>query len=584
MPVHEVWEAVADTNQLNRYAGLFAVNFTPFQKDAKQIIRKGKATAFGVVPIEWIENVFEWVNESHYSVERIYTKGPLKRVIWKVIVEKVNENHTIMKLDGRFTYQNLFGKAALHIETLPQLRKMFNYVSMFEKTEKNYRKTAHFTPLAQVDEKRLTELAKQLGEILDEQRMIERLLFTLRMAPDDLVKKLQPYKWAEDFGFDRGKTIELFLLANEVGLVNYEWNMMCPNCRVPKNRVTSLRLVKTTVHCDLCGVDFEMDFDKYIEMIFTVHPSIRKVSNEVFCLNGPFNSPHIVGQFRIGPNEEKVVDWTPMTENLRMRVLKDNLQVQLGNVEDLQEQVIIYNSLGFVGERFNQAQQFRIINESEEEIVLAVEKVDWDSFALTAREVTSLQLFRNLLPAEVLAPGIEIGVSTLTVMFTDLKDSTRLYEEIGDSLAYADVKRHFDYLEKQISTHHGSIVKTIGDSVMAVFIKNEDALDAAIAIQQQMPDLNETLSHPVSIKVGFHAGPVIAVNANDVLDYFGRTVNMAARVQQQSTGDDIVITEEVYKTLSRKGTKVLPCDVEPFVVTLHGVDNHQSLYRLTVVK
>lgn len=584
MPVHEVWEAVADTNQLNRYAGLFAVNFTPFQKDAKQIIRKGKATAFGVVPIEWIENVFEWVNESHYSVERIYTKGPLKRVIWKVIVEKVNENHTIMKLDGRFTYQNLFGKAALHIETLPQLRKMFNYVSMFEKTEKNYRKTAHFTPLSQVDEKRLTELAKQLGEILDEQRMIERLLFTLRMAPDDLVKKLQPYKWAADFGFDRGKTIELFLLANEVGLVNYEWNMMCPNCRVPKNRVTSLRLVKTTVHCDLCGVDFEMDFDKYIEMIFTVHPSIRKVSNEVFCLNGPFNSPHIVGQFRIGPNEEKVVDWTPMTENLRMRVLKDNLQVQLGNVEDLQEQVIIYNSLGFIGERFNQAQQFRIINESEEEIVLAVEKVDWDSFALTAREVTSLQLFRNLLPAEVLAPGIEIGVSTLTVMFTDLKDSTRLYEEIGDSLAYADVKRHFDYLEKQISTHHGSIVKTIGDSVMAVFIKNEDALDAAIAIQQQMPDLNETLSHPVSIKVGFHAGPVIAVNANDVLDYFGRIVNMAARVQQQSTGDDIVITEEVYKTLSRKGTKVLPCDVEPFVVTLHGVDNHQSLYRLTVVK
>lgn len=583
LPVREVWEVVADTNQLNRYVGLFAVDFKPFQTDAKRIIRKAKATAFGLVPIEWVENVFEWVNESHYSVERIYTTGPMERVIWKVSVLEEDADRTTVKLEGRFTYRNLIGQAALHFGTLPQLRKILEYVAIYENIHKNDRKTSLSRSSATVDKARLDGLAERLTELFDENDMIQRLLNTLQTAPDENVNKLQPYKWADDFGFERTKTIELFLLANEVGLVNYEWSMMCPNCRVPKDRVTSLKLMKTSIHCDLCGVDYEMDFDRYIEMTFTVHPSVRKVNNEIYCINGPANSPHIVGQFRVGPKEEIVVKWNPLNDNMRLRVLRNNAQAMVDAYNGLKEQVIKYGRLGFSQQSFDQADAFTIINDSEEEIVLAIEKTEWDAFALTAREVTSLQLFRNLLPAEVLAPGVEIGVGTLTVLFTDLKGSTKLYEEIGDALAYADVKRHFDYLEKQIAAHKGTIVKTIGDSVMAVFITDDDALSAALAIQREMDELNQVLSHPISIKIGFHTGPVIAVNANDVLDYFGRTVNLAARVQHQSVGDDIVLTKEVYESLSGHSETLQNCTIQPFTEILRGMEKEIALIRIKKV-
>src|SRR5690606_24265723 len=132
----------------------------------------------------------------------------------------------------------------------------------------------------EVDEERLAMLATRLREVFKEEQMIEQLLHTIRKDSDEVVQKIQPYWWADRFGFNRQQAIELFLLANEIGLVNYGWSMMCPNCRVPKQQVSSLKQMKTAVHCDLCGVDYELDFDRYIEMTFAIHPSVRKVTND----------------------------------------------------------------------------------------------------------------------------------------------------------------------------------------------------------------------------------------------------------------------------------------------------------------
>ena len=63
-----------------------------------------------------------------------------------------------------------------------------------------------------------------------------------------------------------------------------------------------------------------------------------------------------------------------------------------------------------------------------------------------------------------------IGVKDITILFTDLKGSTALYERIGDLKAFSLVHRHFDSLEQVINNHNGAIVKTIGDAVMATFL------------------------------------------------------------------------------------------------------------------
>ena len=80
-------------------------------------------------------------------------------------------------------------------------------------------------------------------------------------------------------------------------------------------------------------------------------------------------------------------------------------------------------------------------------------------------------------------------------------------------------------------------MKTIGDAVMAVFPRPEAAVQAALEMQQKIGAFNRAhhIEPPLVIKLGVHQGPMIAINANNRLDYFGRTVNIAARVQGEAS-------------------------------------------------
>src|SRR4029453_19666001 len=97
-----------------------------------------------------------------------------------------------------------------------------------------------------------------------------------------------------------------------------------------------------------------------------------------------------------------------------------------------------------------------------------------------------MQEFRGLFAAEVLAPGQEIGVQNLAILFSDLKDSTALYECIGDAQAYGWGQGHFTFLIDCITLHQGALVKTIGDAVMAVFPRPEAAVQAALGRRKTM--------------------------------------------------------------------------------------------------
>ncbi|HRG08884.1 MAG TPA: hypothetical protein PLJ08_09925, partial [Cyclobacteriaceae bacterium] len=71
----------------------------------------------------------------------------------------------------------------------------------------------------------------------------------------------------------------------------------------------------------------------------------------------------------------------------------------------------------------------------------------WSDQAATAADVTILQVFRDLFSSEVLRAGEEISVGSMTLMFTDLRNSTKLYRDIGDAPAYGRVREHFEVLE-----------------------------------------------------------------------------------------------------------------------------------------
>ena len=213
-------------------------------------------------------------------------------------------------------------------------------------------------------------------------------------------------------------------------------------------------------------------------------------------------------------------------------------------------------------------------------LLLIVEQAAWGTDGVSAALVTSLQEFRHLFAAQVLAPGVGVAVRSLTVLFSDLKDSTALYERVGDSAAYVRVRDHVAVLQAVIADHRGALVKTIGDAVMAVFSVSSDAVAAGLAIHTQIAAYNTDPNHdPLCVKLGLHCGPCIAINANGVLDYFGSTVNIAARVQGISAGDDLILTAAVAQDAG-VAALLAAQPMDSFSTTLKGLAQVFTLYRV----
>jgi class 3 adenylate cyclase len=111
------------------------------------------------------------------------------------------------------------------------------------------------------------------------------------------------------------------------------------------------------------------------------------------------------------------------------------------------------------------------------------------------------------------------------------------------------VREHYAVLTRAVREHDGAVVKTIGDAVMAAFTDPLNALEAALTIRDAIAAFNRQLaaddgdSIAILVKIGLHSGACIAVTLNDRLDYFGGTVNLAARLEAQSAGGDIVLSE-----------------------------------------
>ena len=128
-------------------------------------------------------------------------------------------------------------------------------------------------------------------------------------------------------------------------------------------------------------------------------------------------------------------------------------------------------------------------------------------------------------------------------------------------------------------------MKTIGDAVMAAFACVDDAMAAALAMQRgvQIWCAGAGIEPPLVLKIGEHHGPALAVTANDRLDYFGRTVNVAARVAAAARGGDVVVVRELLdEEPLRRLLEVAGVRIEHLRVELRGVEAERELARIVV--
>jgi len=339
-------------------------------------------------------------------------------------------------------------------------------------------------------------------------------------------------------------------------------------------------------HCNTCQINFDVNFDQNVEVIFRPNSSIRRVDASIeFCVGSPQRQPHIVFSLVVPPHEQ--LPFNTILEAGRYRLTASSMEGSQTLTASNDGPAIMdfhADKLGWSSDflKIGLTPNIRLFNDSDFTQTFQMERIIWSDQAATAADVTTLQVFRDLFSSEVLRADEEISVGSMTLMFTDLRNSTKMYREIGDAPAFGRVREHFEILEQAVAKEEGAIVKTMGDAVMAAFRKPVSAVRAIWDVQRE---LTARGIPPLSIKVGVHHGPCIVVNLNDRLDYFGSAVNIAARLPHFSAGGELILSgeirndPEVTEFLARNSA---PNSVSRFQSELRGYDNSMEMWRVKI--
>jgi class 3 adenylate cyclase len=548
----DLWPLVADTNRFNRDTGL-----PPLQSASD--VRQPNARRFlhfrrmGIL-VEWEEDPFEWVYPHHFGVTRHYTHGPVAEMQARVILEPHPEGGTQLTYEVWATPKNLLGLLAIPIQigwiSARQFSAIFHQYDHQATSQPAAAPSTHHVQLTQGAQGRLENIHRQLLQSGFSGELVEKLISLTKEADDLDLVHIRPYALADAWQSPRRKTLELFLWATRLGLLEFRWDTLCPHCRKSPSSLKSLHEIEASQHCPSCDADFTVNFDQTVELTFRPNPAIRKIrESQQFCIAGPQTTPHVVVQELIRPGEESILmpNLDPGQYRLRLLETPGNQALQV-SPEGEMEATFRIGPEGWEVQKLWLSTSSRLIFENAlpSEQLFILERTAWNAQATPAADVTALQTFRDLFASEALRPNEAISVGSLVLVFTDLRGSTRLYREVGDATAFGSVMEHFDVLREEIAKAGGAVVKTIGDAVMAVFRRPVETLQVMLNAQRLLA-LPAPGSRPFWLKVSIQYGPVIAINANDLLDYFGTQVNLAARMVELSTGEDIIISESVFQ-------------------------------------
>ncbi len=582
-PPAAVWPILADTVRFNEAAGLPRYKVSETLQDDGSVRFEGRMKR-GPLSIAWREIPVNWVTNCWFEHRREFLGGPLKDLTARF------ELHAAA--DGK----GCRGDYTLTATPANLLGRLLLKAGFFENTARTFARLAadadrfaagaaavpfSFTapqPDAAL-KARIETLVAEIEASGHGHGLARRLADHVLTAQEADLAHIRPLVLARDWQAAERNVIELCLEAVRAGLLTMRWDLLCPRCRVPKAAVPSLDELPKGAHCATCNIDYERDFSRNVELSFAPAPVVRALGSGEHCLFGPMSTPHIWLQRSLAPGARLTEPCDLPAGSYRLRSLEagPEVEVVLAPGAGLPEVVLTGDAVELGSPAAPGAVVLR--NSANRPLTVIVEERRWARDALTADRVTALQAFRDLFSDQVLRPGDEVAVARVALLFTDLRRSTDLYGRIGDAAAYNLVRDHFAFLGGIVRRHDGALVKTIGDAIMAAFASPADALAAALDIQRELGSFNQAGRRPLVIKVGLHEGPCIAVTLNGRLDYFGTSVNMAARLQGQSQGNDIVLSDS-FAADPDVARMLAELEVGRETTTLKGFDSAVAFCRI----
>lgn len=180
----------------------------------------------------------------------------------------------------------------------------------------------------------------------------------------------------------------------------------------------------------------------------------------------------------------------------------------------------------------------------------------------------SMRLDRPDLSGSAAADG------TVTLVFTDIVDSTVLTARLGDRAWLETVRRHHDVIQETVGRHNGRVVETQGDGSLLAFASARRAVACAIGIQQAIRAAFADASPPIRVRIGVHTGDVL----QEADRFYGVTVNYAARVASHALGGEVLVSSLVRDLVGDSGVTFL----ESRDVELKGLEGMHRLFAVAV--
>jgi class 3 adenylate cyclase len=472
---------------------------------------------------------------------------------------------------------------------------------------------------SKVREKILSEKLAALGKAHPwSPRVMEKLAGLIRTGTDEQLFRINPLRFASENAVVESESIDLFLHGTRQGLFQMDWNLVCPTCGDSVESFKALNKLNSHFRCSVCDLNTEATLDDFIQVNFTISAEVREIvfhhpealSVQDYHLKYHFNPtatipggprfidavPSLVkGLSYINPGQRKrfEVETTGGVITLNDLMHHENVTIQVGGAPAdkpvsvsarLEGGKLTADRIHVPAGRLTVTMENKTAGKASLLILnfppgFEKKPLKFDAF-LSGKKLLSTQTFRSLFSSEVIQGTEGIGVRDITILFTDLKGSTALYERIGDLKAFSLVHQHFDQLGRVITKNSGAFVKTIGDAVMASFLSPVDAVKAGLEMIREIAKFNRSFTtRDVILKIGIHKGPCIAVTLNDRLDYFGQTVNVAARVQGLAGAEEIYVTEDVF---SHPGVKAQLKGFRVFrgKARLKGIQEEVQVYKI----
>ncbi len=377
-----------------------------------------------------------------------------------------------------------------------------------------------------------------------------RLLSFLRAAPDDHLRQLRPFEVAGVWGHARRDVLRAFLHATRAGLVDLRWQLTCPTCRVGAASVSALADVGRRAHCAECQTDFDLDFASNIEATFQVNRALRDVEPLFYCAGSPAFRPHTTVQLEVDAGGARSFTAVLPPVALMVRVLPSGDHALISQsvavpgsivvrVRDTGVDVVCVDAVAGA----TAPTSVELINDTSRSVRIQIERSGVCGEIVSGTHIATLPEFCDLFAAECPSEGIDLAVSTLSVLFAEVDGVDALCDRLGDGRAFAIAEARCARIAAAVAKFEGAVVRTLEQTVMACFTSSADALAAALALcESTSEDPGHGAAHDLSVRVGLHDGPCLAVRGSGRMDFFGRTVKIAAALRARAPRGQIAVT------------------------------------------